>query len=133
MRGAAGKSPMRDTDLTEKEWRRIAPLLPRPKRRGRPRADDRKTLNGILYVLKTGCRWKDMPRDYGAYSTCHQRLVDWQRQSVWTRVLRALLGQLGKRGRLKLSHGVLDASFAPAKKGARVWAAPARGRGRSGR
>jgi len=40
-----------------------------PRRMGRPRADDRKVLNGILYVLRTGCRWKDMPREYGAYVT----------------------------------------------------------------
>ena len=108
---------MRDTDLSAKDWKLIQPLLPRKKRRGRNRVDDLRTINGILFVLRTGCRWKDMPREYGAPATCWLRLVRWQREGVWTRVLRALLGQLGKRGRLKLSHGILDASFAPAKKG----------------
>jgi transposase len=115
---------MRDTDLSAKDWKRIERTLPRQNRRGRPRADDRKTINGILFVLKSGCRWKDMPAEYGAYTTCWTRLVEWQRKGVWPRVLRVLLGQLGKRGRLKLSHGILDASFAPAKKGAVVLALP---------
>jgi len=124
---------MRDTDLSAKDWKLIQPLLPRKKRRGRARVDDHRTINGILFVLKTGCRWKDMPREYGAPSTCWLRLVRWQREGVWTRVLRVLLGQLGKRGRLKLSHGILDASFAAAKKGAAVSASPRSEREPSGR
>jgi transposase len=71
-----------------------------------------------MFVLKTGCRWRDVPREYGTPATCHRRLLQWQKQGVWTRILRVLLGQLRKRGRLKLTHGVLDGSFAPAKKGA---------------
>lgn len=109
----------KDTELTEKEWKFIKRLLPR-QRYGRPRANDLKTLNGILFVLKTGCRWRDIPCEYGAPATCHRRLIRWQQSGVWTRVLRILLGQLHKRGRLKLSHGILDGSFAPAKKGAIV-------------
>jgi transposase len=124
---------MRDTDLSAKDWKLIQPLLPRTNRRGRRRADDRRTINGILYVLKTGCRWKDMPREYGGKTTCWRRLVRWQREGVWIRVLRVLLGQLGKRGRLKLSHGILDASFAPAKKGGVVLALPKSARGQSGK
>ena len=52
-------------ELTDEQWERIRPLLPPPARTGRPRADDRKVLNGILYVLRTGCAWKEMPRKYG--------------------------------------------------------------------
>ena len=62
------------TELTNAQWDLIAPLLPSPKRRGRPRADDRRTINGILWVLRTGARWADLPRCYGASSTCHLRL-----------------------------------------------------------
>lgn len=124
---------MRDTDLSAKGWKLIQALLPRQRRRGRRRADDRRTINGILFVLRTGCRWKDMPREYGASSTCWRRLVVWQREGVWTRVLRVLLGQLGKRGRLKLSHGILDASFAPAKKGVVASVSPRLARERSDR
>src|SRR5215212_7058531 len=53
---------MRKVEKTDEHWRRLEPLLPPPRRgRGRPRADDRKTLNGILYVLRTGCRWGGRP------------------------------------------------------------------------
>lgn len=114
----------RDMELSDQDWKRMKPLLPR-QRKGRPRGDDRRAINGILFVLKTGCRWRDMPRDYGAPSTCHRRLITWQTRGVWTRILRVLLGQLEKRGRLKMSHGILDGSFAPAKKGAAAWAAAA--------
>lgn len=124
---------MRDTDLSAKDWKLIQPLLPRKKRRGRARVDDRKTINGILFVLRSGCRWKDLPREYGAPSTCWKRLVRWQREGVWKRVLRVLLGQLGKRGRLKLSHGILDASFAAAKKGVAVSVSPRLARAQSAR
>ena len=109
----------RDTELTDEEWQLIKPLLPR-QRMGRPRAQDKHTLNGILFVLKTGCRWRDVPQEYGAPATCHRRLLEWQKRGVWVRILRVLLGQLNKRGRLRLSHGVLDGSFAPAKKGGLV-------------
>ena len=107
----------RDTDLSEKDWQHIKPLLPRKKRIGRGRADDRRTINGILFVLKTGCRWRDMPGDYGCPSTCWLRLIRWQEQGVWKRVLRVLLGQLGKRGRLKLSHGIKTPVSRPQKGG----------------
>ncbi len=66
-------------ELTDSQWAVIAPLLPTRKRRGRPRADDRTTLNGILHVLRSGCRWQDMPRRYGAPNTCWRRLAHWQR------------------------------------------------------
>ncbi|RLG05855.1 MAG: hypothetical protein DRN68_07970, partial [Thaumarchaeota archaeon] len=54
-----------------------------------PRADDRKVLNGILSVLRTGCAWKEMPRKYGAYVTAWRRLKRWQEEGVWTRIWQA--------------------------------------------
>jgi transposase len=57
-------------DLSDDQWELIQPLLPAPKPTGRPRADDRCTINGILYVLRTGCRWKDLPDRYGSSVTC---------------------------------------------------------------
>lgn len=56
--------------LTDEQWVRIAPLLPPPKPRGRRRADDRQTLEGILWMLKTGARWQDLPREYGSKTRC---------------------------------------------------------------
>jgi hypothetical protein len=56
-------TPMRATELTNEQWEHVEPLLPPYQKRGHPRADDRKTLNGILYVLRMGCRWQDVPRE----------------------------------------------------------------------
>lgn len=95
----------------------IAPLLPPPKGRGRHRADDRKTLNGILWVLRTGARWQDMPNEYGARSTCHHRLQQWQAEGVWERIWLAFLAELDDRGKLDWSRAFLDGTFVPAKKG----------------
>lgn len=62
------------TDLSDAQWELIRPLLPAAKPTGRPRADDRRTLNGILYVLRTGCRWKDLPERYGSSVTCWRHI-----------------------------------------------------------
>ena len=105
------------TDLTDAQWALLAPLLPPPTRRGRPRADDRRTLNGILWVLRTGARWADLPRRYGAASTCHARLQWWEREGVWDRVWRTLLSRLDEQGRLDWQRAHLDGTFIPAKKG----------------
>jgi transposase len=53
---------MSSIHLNDSQWAFIKPLLPPPARTGRPRADDRRTLEGILYILTTGCRWQELPR-----------------------------------------------------------------------
>jgi transposase len=60
-----------------------------PARTGRPRADDRRTIEGILFVLITGCRWQDLPREYGAPTTAWRRLKRWGEEGVWERIWRA--------------------------------------------
>ena len=74
---------MKFEELTEKEWELIEPLLPPPTTTGRPRADDRKTTNAILYVLTTECKWMDLPREYGSCSTAWRRLKRWEEEGVW--------------------------------------------------
>jgi len=64
-------------ELSDGQWEFIEPLLPPQPKTGRPRADDRRTINGILYVLITGCKWMDMPRKYGAPVTAWRRLKRW--------------------------------------------------------
>ena len=124
---------MRDTDLTDRPWALIEPLLPRENRLGRPRAADRQTINGLFWwVLRTGARWKDLPPEYGSPVTCWRRLKTWQERGVWTRILRVWLGQLHKRGRLQWTHSDLDGSFAPAKRGVWASARPRKARGRNG-
>jgi transposase len=109
-------------DLTDAQWDVIAPLLPKPRlrrdRRGRPWRDPRDVLNGILWILRTGAPWKDLPDRYPSYQTCHRRMQHWQRTGVFEAVLQRLAEDLRDRGRLDLSEGFIDASFTAAKKGA---------------
>ena len=106
------------SDLTDVQWQLVSPLLPPPKGRGRHRADDRRTLNGILWVLRSGARWNEMPARYGSDSTCHRRLQQWQGLGVWERIWVAFLMGLDEQGKLDWSRAFLDATFVPAKKGA---------------
>lgn len=104
-----------DVTFTDSQWAKIAPLLPPPAGTGRPRADDRRTTEGILYVLKTGCRWKDLPQQYGAHVTAWRRLRDWTRNGTWQRVWHTLLAELDEAGQLDWDHCALDGSYVRAK------------------
>ena len=106
-----------DEDLRDEQWEVIAPLLPQPKRLGRPRADDRTTLNGILWVLRSGARWKDLPERCGSSATCHRRLQEWEEQGVWEHIWLRVLSTLDEQSRLNWSQAFLDGSFVPANKG----------------
>ena len=111
---------MSQVHLTDSQWAAIQPLLPPPARTGRPRADYRKTLDGILYLLRSGCRWQDLPRQYGAPTTVWRRLKTWAERGVWERIWRVALAALDAKERLDWSRAFLDGSFVPAKIGARV-------------
>jgi transposase len=108
---------MRMSELTSKQWEHLEPLLPPQRLRGRPRADDRKTLNSILYVLRTGCRWCDVPRNYGSPTTCWRRLRAWEEDGTWERIWRGLLALLDYQDKIDWNKAFLDGSFVPAKKG----------------
>ena len=78
-------------DLTDFEWRLIEPLLPN-KPRGVPRVDDRRVLNGILLVLRSGgVPWRDLPERYGPYTTCYNRFNRWRKKGVWDRLMDAVV------------------------------------------
>jgi transposase len=80
---------MRRYELTEFEWRVIQPLLP-DKPRGVPRVDDRRVLNGIFWVLRSGSPWRDLPERYGPHTTCYNRFVRWRKAGVWDRLMDAV-------------------------------------------
>ena len=84
---------------------------------GRPRADDRRTLDAILFVLRTGCRWKDLPRELGSPTTAWRRLKEWEEAGVWESLWRAVLASLDAQGKLEWAQAFLDGSFVPAKRG----------------
>lgn len=103
--------------LTAAQWAFIQLLLPSPARTGRPRADDRRTIEGILYVLITGCRWQDLPYDYRAATTVWRRLKRWGEADIWERIWRAALVALDEQSKLDWSMALLDGSFVPTKRG----------------
>ena len=72
--------------LSETEWNIIRPILPN-KSRGIPRVDDRRVLNGIFWVLRSGAPWRDLPDRYGPYTTCYNRFVRWRRAGVWDQIM----------------------------------------------
>ncbi|UPJ47723.1 transposase [Bradyrhizobium sp. 200] len=82
--------------LSELEWKRIEPLLPRG-RRWAHRVNDRRVISGILHMLRSGARWRDCPPDYGPYTTIYNRFNRWSRQGVWSNILYALTGSLARR------------------------------------
>ncbi len=112
-------------DLTDAQWQVLELLLPLQKSgRGRPPADNRKCLNGILYVLKTGCAWADLPKEYGSPSTCWRRFDEWSQAGVWDSVWRTLLSTLDREDKIEWAAAFLDGSFVPSKKGAMELGAP---------
>ena len=102
-----------EEERRDDQWALIAPLLPPPRCRGRPRADDRVTLNGILWVLRSGARWKALPSRYGSPSTCHRLLQEWQELGVWERIWLRFLSIMDQQGELDWSQTFLDGSFVP--------------------
>jgi transposase len=77
--------------LSDKEWRRIEPLLPSG-RRGAHRVDDRRVISGIMHMLRSGARWRDCPPEYGPYTTIYNRFNRWSRQGIWLDMFKALTG-----------------------------------------
>ena len=73
--------------LSDTAWAAIAPLLPPDGRRGRPWADHRKVIDGILWKVRTGAPWRDLPERYGPWQTCYERLVRWRWDGTWERLL----------------------------------------------
>jgi transposase len=73
-------------DLTEQEWQAIQPHLPN-KPRGVPRVDDRRVLNGIFWVLRSGAFWSDLPERYGPPTTIYNRFNRWRKAGVWDRLM----------------------------------------------
>ena len=102
---------MARTDLTDEEYERLAPWLPSSEgKRGGQYKDHRVVLHGILWVLRTGAPWRDLPERYGPWKTCHDRLLRWRRQGVWERVLQALEGEAEAAGEVVWTVVSVDGS-----------------------
>lgn len=99
--------------------------------RGRPWREAWAVREGILWVLRGGARWKDLPQQFPPYQTCHRRCQQWVRSGAPRQVLEALAQDLCERGGIKLEERFIDGAFAPAKKGTRRSARPSGTRGPS--
>jgi transposase len=112
----------RGEELTDEQWEIIEPLLPElPKRddgKGRPWRENREIMNGILWILRSGARWKDLPDKFPPYQTCHRRFQSWVKDGSLRRVLEALARDLETRGEIDLTECFIDGTFVVAKKGA---------------
>ena len=108
---------MRFRELSDGQWEYVRPLLPSPAKTGRPRADDRRTINAVLFVLKTGIPWNDLPSEYGDDVTAWRRLKRWEKEGVWKSIMNAMIKDGYSSGKLELDSLSIDSTTIPAKKG----------------
>jgi len=94
--------------LSESEFARIEPLLPRG-RRGAHRVDDRRVISGIVHMLHSGARWRDCPAEYGPYTTIYNRFNRWSRQGIWLGIFEALTGTRGVIGTASIDSSHIKA------------------------
>lgn len=113
-------SRTRERQLLDAMWVRIEPLLPphppQPKG-GRPFACNKACFAGIVYVLRNGIRWNDMPEQFPSSTACWNRFDRWTKLGLWSRIWAIVLVELGAAGKLDLSELAIDATFAEARKG----------------
>ena len=94
--------------LSDSEWAKIEPLMPRG-RRGAHRVDDRRVISGIVHVLRSGGRWRDCPAAYGPYTTVYNRFNRWSRQGIWFEIFEALTGSTGVIGTVAIDSSSIKA------------------------
>ena len=108
-------------DLTQAQWEFIEPIIAKPKvrpdGRGRPWRHPRAVLNGILWVLRNGTAWRELPDRYPSYQTCHRRFQQWQRDGTIEKILSHLSAYLAEQKKIDLQESFVDGTFAGAKKG----------------
>ena len=113
-------------ELTNIQWERLQPLLPPQKpKTGRPAHDHRTIINGILWMLRTGAPWRDLPERYGPWRTVASRFYRWQQAGIWSQLLAAVQAQADAHGQLHWDVHCIDGTMirahqhaAGAKKGA---------------
>ncbi|GGJ79096.1 transposase [Deinococcus aquiradiocola] len=109
---------MHRTDLTPQQWVALQPLLPRNPKRGQAYASHRKVLNGILWRIKTGAPWRDVPRRYGPWQTCYDRFVRWSRDGTWLRLLQTIQATADQQGEIDWDKASVDSTHIRAQRSA---------------
>ena len=105
-------------ELTDSQWKAIVRHLPKPAKTGRPRADNRTTINAIMFVLITGCRRIDLPVKYDSKSSAHRRFQDFQQKGIWKKILSSMIKSAHRQSKISLQRISVDSSSIHAKKGA---------------
>lgn len=105
-------------------WELVGPLIPqfsqRPQGGGTAPAGDRAVFTAIVYVLTSGCAWRDLPPSFGVtVPTAHRRFQQWTEAGLWRKLHRAVLDELGAQGEIEWARAVVDAATVRAKKGDR--------------
>ncbi len=124
----------RREELTDEQWSLIESLFDKPAvvaTRGRPRRSEREVMNGVLWILRSGARWADLPDRFPPYQTCHRRFQEWVKDGRLKKVLETLAEDLLERGKLDLSEAFIDGTFVSAKKGALKLERPSGAKARS--
>ncbi len=116
-RNRTGARTVLTSELTDGQWNLIKDLFVERPTGGRPRVAPRPCLEGILWVLRSGARWKDLPTHFPSYCTCWRRLNEWMDLGIFEEAWRRLLHKLDARGRIDWRVAMADATFASAKKG----------------
>lgn len=115
----------KNKEISAALFKKIEPLLPAftpSAKGGRPRVSDEMALNGILFVLRTGIPWEELPQElgFGSGMTCWRRLRDWQAAGVWHELHLKLLNELRKAHKLDFSRFSMDGASVPSPRGART-------------
>ena len=107
------------SDLTEKQFQLVESFIRRKRRKtGRPPADLYEIVNGMLYVLSTGCRWRDLPHDFNVhYATCYRYFIKWVNHGILKKIFEELKHKADKKNLLHWRNAYLDASDVKSKKG----------------
>lgn len=117
--------------LNDEQWKTIESLFAEPQMTsygGRPRVSSRQCLEGVLWVLRSGARWKDLPIHYPSPATCWRRLKEWTESGVFLKAWHMLLRQLDEFRDINWDEAIADGTFSPAKKGGSTSATPKRER-----
>lgn len=110
-----------ELQLTDDQWNLISEFFPDPPpdpKGGRPAIPPRACLEGILWILRTGARWSDLPKRFPSSSTCWRRHKEWTESGVWDKVHGRLLRKLDRAAKINHEESMADAMFSAAKKGA---------------
>ena len=119
-------------ELTDEQWNLIADLFPNPKpspKGGRPRVTPRACVEGIIWILRTGARWRDLPKRFPSKATCWRRMDAWSKAGIWEKAWGRLARALDRQGKVHRDEHFADGSFAPAKKGANALARQSEAKG----